>query len=82
MLNRAVIHIKNLWKSLRWLKLDFNKFKDHLESRGYYSPVPYVVYGLSFIFQVPIVMYPNISSGPWGQSEMVKMVRWLILMCS
>ena len=40
MLNRAVIHIKNLWKSLRWLKLDFNKFKDHLESRGYYSPVP------------------------------------------
>ena len=30
----------NLRLSLRWLWLDFNRFKNHLESKGYYSPTP------------------------------------------
>ena len=36
--------MKNLKLSLRWLWLDFNRFKNHLESKGYYSPIPCKVF--------------------------------------
>ncbi len=44
MLFRALIHIKNIYGSLRWVFSDYYAFKSFLESRGYYSVCFYKIW--------------------------------------
>ena len=44
MVNRIIIHSKNIFKSLKWIVLEFNDLKKQLESQGYYSIQIYKIF--------------------------------------
>ena len=37
MVKRFIIHVKNLKISIKWIFHNYIKFKNHLESKGYYT---------------------------------------------